>query len=94
MGKSGLNNEYYFDCAESAASTNDTIGVTHAQAFNFTQAGLGSAEFINLGCGFNAASTASATVTTIQNENKIKTKYEEGEDGKQTPVQTTSSNYQ
>ena len=58
---------------EKSTSTNDTIGVTHTPAFNFDQLGLGLAEFIHLGCDFNAASTASATVTTIQNENEIKT---------------------
>ena len=84
MEKSGLSNECYFDCAELAASTNDTIGVTHAPVFNFNQSGLGLAEFISLVCDFNAASTASVT---IQNEYEIKTKYEGGQDEQQT--QTT-----
>ena len=73
LEKSGLSNEYNFDCAEVQASTNDTIGVTHTPAFNFDQLDLGLAEFSDLGCVFfNAASTALATATRIQNENEIK----------------------
>ena len=66
-----MSNEYDFDCAGLPASTNDTIGITHAPAFNFNPFGLEWAEFINLVCDFNAASTPSATAT-IQNENEIK----------------------
>ena len=77
-----------FDCAELPASTNHTIGVTHAPAINLNLFGLGLAEFINLECDFNAASTASETVTTIQNENEIKMKFVDGQDGSQTPSQT------
>ena len=64
--------EYDFDCAELPTPTTDTIAVTHTSAFNFDQFGFESAEFFNLGRDLSAASTASATVTTIHNENKIK----------------------
>ena len=48
--------------------------VLHAPAFNLNTFGLGLAEFINLGCDFNASSTASETATIIKNENEIKMK--------------------
>ena len=64
-----------FDCAELAAPTNDTIGVTHTPAFHFDESGVGLAEFINLECDFNAALTASATVTTETNEKENRMKY-------------------
>ena len=80
LEKSGLTNEYDFGCAELPASTKATIGVTHTPAFDFDQFGFRLAEFINLGLDLNAALTASATVTTIHNENKVKTKYEGGQD--------------
>ena len=90
LEKSGLTNEYDFGCAESPASTNDTIGGTHTPGFNFDPFGSGLAEFIYLWYDFNAAPTASATATTTQNENEIKMKYE-GEPHSHTQTQTQTT---
>ena len=40
LEKSGLANEYEFDCAELPASTNDTISVAYAPSFNFDPFGV------------------------------------------------------
>ena len=88
LAKSGLTDEYNFDCAELSASTNDSIGVTHTPAFQFSPFGLGLAEFINLGCDFNAALTTSAPVTTGTNKNENKMKYECRQEGPHSHTQT------
>ena len=53
----------------------------YTPAFNFNPFSPELAGFINLGCDFTAALTASATVTTATNENEIKMKNECGQDG-------------
>ena len=93
LAKSGLTAEYDLDCAELSASTSDSIGVTHAPAFKFSQFGLGLAEFISLGCDFNAALTASTTSTARTNENEIRMKYECRQVGPHSHTQTKAQQH-
>ena len=63
LEKSGLSTEYYLI----------VLNNQHQQMLQLVlhiHQHLGLAEFINLGYDFNAALTARATVTTIQNENE------------------------
>ena len=73
LEKNCLNN----DC-DVSSPTNDTIGVTYTPSFNFTLTGVGSPEFNNLRCEFNAVLASAATVIIVTNENKNKNIFESG----------------